>query len=332
MIPENLQLISVQPHDFYFLWQVEVQIVNFRKFGLSDKMHVCVWFPDNDLRKQRGEIAEEFKVKEWLALAQKYPEVKFFFYKDKGLSIKDFQLYIPQLRPQVLAKHFDNHPELSQKVIFYHDSDIIFNYLPDFEELSKDTINWQSDTSGYLDYNYLRRKEGEGKMPEEMAINILCKIGRVSVETFKSYAGKTGGAQYILKGIDGDFWRDIEKQVILIRKAFFYGVENSINKTYFSSEAAGFQSWCADMWAVNMALWTRNKTTDVTHLLDFSWATDSIDTYRKKPIYHNAGATGVQPGIFYKGKWVNQSPIGKVHKFDKKTASSEYVRAIMEVK
>jgi hypothetical protein len=46
MIPEDFVFISAQPHDPYMQWQVEVQIVNFRTFGLSDKMHILVWYPE----------------------------------------------------------------------------------------------------------------------------------------------------------------------------------------------------------------------------------------------------------------------------------------------
>lgn len=319
--------ISAQPHDIYFAWQIEVQACNFRKFGLSDKMHVLVWYPDNDLRRAEGKTVEEFKQKEWDEVKRKYPEVKFYFYKDQGV---DLGLYIPQIRPHILSRHFATYPELNQEVIFYHDSDIIFNYLPDFESLSKGYINWQSDTSSYLDYNYLRRKEDQGNMPPEEAIQTLARIGNVSIETFKSYASKTGGAQYILKGIDASFWQDVERQVLEIRRAFWHSIPDSINKKYFANESAGFQSWCADMWAVNMALWARCQTTDITPELDFSWATDSAETYHKKPIFHNAGANGSQPGVFHKAKWIHKSPIGLIHSVKKDSASYFYVQAIQE--
>lgn len=318
-VPDNMTFIQACPWDFYFVWQVEVNIVNFRKHNISDKMHVCVWFPDSS----------EVKLKPWFNLQNKYSEVRFFFYKDTGVNLG---LYIPQLRPHILAKHFDNFPELINEVIFYHDSDIIFNYLPDFRELETGPVNYQSDTSGYLDYQYLRSKEMQGNIPEDEAIRILCGIGNVSLDLFKSYEGKTGGAQYILKGVDGDFWRDVERQCIEIRRAFTYGQPQSINTRYFFSEAAGFQSWCADMWAVNMALWARSKITDVTPQLDFSWATDNNETYKRKPIYHNAGATGTQPGVFFKGHFINKSPIGKRHAVKNDSASWYYVRAIEEVK
>ena len=336
--------ISAQPSDIYFVWQIEVQACNFRKHGLSDKMHVLVWFPDNELRAQRGETIEVVPMEEWMKVAKKYPEVKFSFYKDKGLTLDQLYLYVPQLRPQILARHFDDNPELKNEVIFYHDSDIIFNFLPDLELLSEGPTNWTSDTSSYLDYDYLHRKEIEGKIPEDEALSVLAKIGNVTIDTYKMYTANTGGAQYILKNIDGDFWRDVERQCIEIRTAFTHVKEgnaikgpknrdfliNSINSKYFECEAAGFQSWCADMWAVNMALWSRNRPTETTPQLDFSWATDNIDTYNKKPIYHNAGATGTQPGVFYKGHWMTKSPIGKPLTAKKDSASWFYVKAIKE--
>lgn len=322
---KDLIFISAQPHDLYFVWQIEVQIVNFRKFGISDKMYVLVWYPDKN-------FPDKVDLNPWLQIANKYPEVKFAFIKDKGLTVEEFKLYIPQLRPQILARFFEMYPDLSKKVLFYHDSDIIFNRLPDFEKLLADNINWQSDTSHYLDYQYLRRKEKQGNIPDNEAVQVLADIGGVSIETFKSYEGKTGGAQYLIKGADSSFWRDVEEQVIKIRKAFTYGQPNSINTKYFKSENEGFQSWCADMWAVNMAMWKRNMITDITPELDFSWATDSAETYLKKPIFHNAGATVASHGIFYKGNWMNKSPIGLRHAVKQDSASWYYVKAIEEVK
>lgn len=312
----NYVFLSAQPADSYFVWQVEVQIVNFRKHDVSQYMHVTVWFKDHDLQP-------------WVKLAEKYPEVRFFFYKDEGVQL---DLYISQLRPHILKRHFWNHPELTDKVIFYHDSDIIFNFLPVFGDLGQGPINWVSDTSGYLDYKYLTDKEKEGKIPHEEAVKKMAEIGGVTVDHFKQYIGRTGGAQYILKGIDGDFWQDVENQCLEIRRAFTFGQPGSFNTKYFHTESAGFQSWCADMWAVNMALWSRGKEYDTTKELDFSWATDTAERYHAKPIMHNAGATGTQPGVFFKGQYIHTSPIGKKFAVRKDTASYYYVKAIEEVK
>lgn len=300
-------------------------------------MNILVWHPeqaemterDSKTKKVIRKFMQSPDLSGWEKLQEKYPEVTISLYKDEGV---DLGLYIPQLRPQILKKHFELNSHLKNVSLFYHDSDIIFNYLPDFELLAQGDVNWQSDCSHYLDYDYLRKKEIEGNIPEEEAVSKLAEIGKVSVETIKSYTGKTGGAQCILKGIDSEFWADIEKQVIAIRKAFFFGVEGSFNQKYFSSEAAGFQSWCADMWALNMALWSRGKVTDVTKILDFSWATDNAETYHAKPIFHNAGATRMTPTLFFKGAWIQDSPIGaKLKPPPENTASYFYWKAIQEV-
>jgi len=311
----NMLFICAQPHDLYFQWQCEVLITNFREHNLSDKMHILVWYPQTGLDPG------------WKKLVGKYREVKFFFYKDEGV---DFNLYIPQLRPHILKMHFKGRAEeLKGKVIFYHDSDILFNYLPDFDYLCQGDINWQSDTSSYLDYTYLTQKEKQGAIPEGTVVNKLAEIGEIDPEVIKSYDRNTGGAQYILKDIDASFWEDVERMCLEIRKYLMV----DINQKTFASESQGFQSWCADMWAVNFSLWKRGKKTQVTPFLDFSWATDSLETYQKKPIFHNAGATPQNKVLFFKGAWINRSPIGaKIVGVSKLFASSKYVEAIAKVK
>lgn len=316
---DNLIFISAQPYDNYFVWQIEVQIVNFRKLGVSNKMHILVWYP-------RG---EKSRLKNWHLLQEKYKEVTICFYEDGGINES---LYIPQLRPHILKFHFYKYEDqLKDKVFFYHDADIIFNRLPDFETLLKYNICWQSNTTSYLDYSYIQNKERQGNIKDKEAINTFCKIGEITEDILIKYNGITGGAQSILKDIDYKFWIDVENKSIEIRKLFSYHIKGSINNRYFNSEDDGFQSWCADMWALNFSLWKRGIETNTTTELDFSWATDSIERCRLLPIYHNAGAEKNDKGVFYKGDWINESPIGKSIIVDSNSASSFYVKAINEV-
>lgn len=316
---KDLIFIQAVTNDLYFLWQVEVQIVNFRKFNISNKMEIIVWYPsyNNNLYN-------------WKELEIKYPEVKFFYYEDSGVNT---DLYIPQIRPHSLKKHFkENYNRFKGKTFFYHDADIIFNFLPDFNKLIKDDICWESDTSSYLDYDYIKRKEIQGNIPENQLLTVLAQIGNITIEKIKEYSGKTGGAQVLLKNIDYLFWEDVERISIQIRENMFYGVSDSLNKKYFQSENEGLQTWCADMWAINFALWSRDIKTNVTKELDFSWATSVWNDYIDKPIMHNAGASATQNNMFYKGDWINNSPIGKNININKTFASYAYVQAINNVK
>jgi hypothetical protein len=240
-LPDNLVFLNACPHDPYFTWQQEVLIVNMRKFGISDRIQIIVWYPKGSTHLLK-----------WRDLQTKYPEVKVYLYPDQGVQLG---LYVSQLRPHVLARHFDNNAEFfKDKVVFYHDSDIIFNYLPDFQTLCTDDVVYQSDTHFYLDYTYLRNKEKQGNLPEHEAVDLLAKIGRVSRETIQHYDGNTGGAQTLLKNVDGDFWRDVERMCLEIRYNFVHFQEfpinpNSINSRYFqggnglTAEQNGFQSW-----------------------------------------------------------------------------------------
>ena len=310
--------IQAVPKDDYFVWQLAVQATNFRKFGVSDRMEVVVWYPSwfTDWSK-------------WKKLEKAFPEVKFFYYEDEGVNLG---LYIPQLRPHSLKKYFRDEAErLKGEVFFYHDADIIFNRLPDFKSLGEGPICWQSDCSGYLDYSYIVRKEDEGKIPNHEALNLFATLGGITPETIQSYDGNTGGAQSILKGINAEFWQAVESITMQIRTSFFYDVEGSINRRYFPHEAAGYQSWACDMWGLNFALWQRGIPTSTTDELDFSWATDSLETFHRKPIFHNAGALP-KSGLFYKGSWIDKWPLDNPEvKFPpENTASNEYVKAIKE--
>jgi hypothetical protein len=98
----------------------------------------------------------------------------------------------------------------------------------------------------------------------------------------------SGGAQYILKNIDADFWKKVFKSCIDIKLTL-----NSYNRRFFESENKGFQSWCADMWAVLWGIWARNAKTLCPIEMNFCWATDLTEKLEDENmyIYHNAGVT-----------------------------------------
>jgi hypothetical protein len=79
-----------------------------------------------------------------------------------------------------------------------------------------------------------------------------------------------------------------------------------VNREFFKDENAGFQSWCADMWAVLWNLWLRNQETKVVPELAFAWSTDPIVKLKSHTILHNAGVTSPMMDsvpMFYKGKY-----------------------------
>ena len=135
MLSKKIVFISAQPDVPYFHWQVEVMIHNFIKAGINPNWIEVLW-------AHTGSPSAELN-----ALAQKYPYVRFFSYKK---TVANNFGYIPILRPDIIEQHFRAYPALANEVIFYHDSDIIFRQLPNFDEMSKGLYWYVSDTVSYL--------------------------------------------------------------------------------------------------------------------------------------------------------------------------------------
>ena len=67
------------------------------------------------------------------------------------------------------------------------------------------------------------------------------------------------------------------------------------------------------MWSVLWNLVLTGHEVKVTDDLDFSWATDTIEIYDKKPILHMAGVTDdIKHTKFYKGEFINVDPLEKL--------------------
>jgi hypothetical protein len=153
----KITFISAQPDNAYFHWQIEVMIHNFMKAGINPNWIEVIFAYDE-------KVSEEGR-----KLANRYPYVRFFFYKKTKMETHG---YIPILRPDVLSKHFKLYPNLSKEPIFYHDSDIIFRELPDFDSLTVDDIWYVSDTVSYIGSNYIKSKSEE-------ILDDMCRIANI---------------------------------------------------------------------------------------------------------------------------------------------------------
>jgi hypothetical protein len=81
----------------------------------------------------------------------------------------------------------------------------------------------------------------------------------------------------------------------------------------FPISSGEIQFWTAEMWSLLWNLWLSNFKTKVVPELDFSWATDDLKIYEKKPILHMAGVTDdLKNTKFYKGEYINVDPIKRL--------------------
>lgn len=284
----QLQIITAQPNDSYFVWQLRVQLTNFRKYGYSGFTNVLVWEHTDRVNR------EDFKGL-WRELVADFPEANFYFYDDPGGQLAKFIKtydYIPLLRPFLLAKHFKAHPELKNDAILYLDSDVVFTKPLDFHPFLDDSVCYLSDTSSYISGQYFDSKEKD-VIPDRLEAykeqDILAeatKLFDITREIAIANNDNSGGAQYLLKNIDHTFWEEVFVGCMRIRTYL-----RSINRRFFESEDKGFQSWCADMWSILWTLWRRKQETKCPRELDFAWATDDISKWDRVYLYHDAGAS-----------------------------------------
>jgi SAM-dependent methyltransferase len=341
---DEIVFVTAQPDERAFASEVEVQIHNFRKYGISSRMIVCVyWDKDQGLNS------------DWITLKHEYQEVEFHFFRSDTDDILPHQLhdYAPIIRPYCLKKLWRKKPELKDKAVFYLDSDVIFIDAPELDKYLADSTSYLTDTRSYLGVDYMKGKAVEIGQDPLLFIQRLCDISGVLVDKFlRGDLKASGGAQYVLKGVTEEFWQKVQEDCITIRSAFrqinrdkFYSIGQAKGQ---SAEDAGIQSWCADMWAVLMNLYYFNIEFSTPDFMKSIWSENEITRLQGDHlgtrILHNAGGNNVN-GVgymwdktkfrrkyngMYAGKWFWEVP-EELDKTSQELCSCLYTEAIQRV-
>lgn len=297
----NIRYVCAQPATDYYKWQVEVMINNFVSMGVNpNDMDIVCW-------KQNGVIPND-----WIKLAETYP-ARFFFYDDT----RENKHYISSIRPNILKQHFQAHPYLKKDAIFYHDCDILITKNPKdwitFEMVQDE--NWYgSDVRWYIGHDYIISKG-------EDILDKMCEIMEIPKELVKENELNCIGAQYLMKGIDYDYWDWVEHKCDRLFKEIteLNNLKKGADPTYHE-----LQIWCSDMWAVLWKGWLMGKKSFTDSAFNFSWGTSNETDYHNMNIMHNAGVTDSTSGYFYKAKYINELPYNKAEEPKRETASWHY--------
>lgn len=307
--------ISAQPCIIYYAWQVEVMLDNFAEIGIGDEFDIHILIAYDDNASNLNESAHLFQKIAWKFRGF----AKFFYYHDTRPRPVS---YISSIRPNILYQHFFSNPELSSSVFFYHDSDILLTKYPDFiRNYCQNDNNWYvSNTISYIGHNYIKSK-GQIVMDE-----MLSKFG-LSEQFIQSRESQSGGAQYIMKGVDWRFFLKMQEDCEVLFKDITK-LNNSLkieNPNYHE-----LQIWCSDMWSILWNAWMRGFKTEVIPELDFAWATDNIKSWEEKYIFHNAGVTdAMKSQLFYKSDFRTSLPYDITGEtYDKERASYKYFEQI----
>lgn len=302
-----VRLICAQPAILYYAWQVEVMLNNFKNVGinLNHVDIVCAIQTGTDMSL-------------WGKLAEAYP-ARFFFYRDDRPSPVS---YTSSVRPWVLAKHWKAHPYLENETVFYHDCDIVFSKPVDFERFEKSEHCHGSDVRWYISHRYII---GKG----EDVLNRMCEIVDISPKVIEDNELNCIGAQYVLKGITHEFWTNVFNHSEQLFKDI---TALNITKKKESPSYHELQIWCADMWALLWNLWKEGKQTIPDSELAFSWATSTEQDWYNHSIFHNAGVTGPDTGLFFKGSYIHKLPYNENLSINPGTASAKYYELINSFK
>ena len=311
----KLRFICAQPAIKYYAWQLEVMLNNFMEMGINlNQVDIVCW-------KQTKEIPEEYS-----KLANGYL-ARFFFYDDT----RETRHYISSIRPNILKQHFTKYPELENEAILYHDCDIVFTKPINWEQYLHDNKWYGSDCRWYIGHDYIISKG-------EDILNKMCEIVDIDKQLVKDNELNAIGAQYLMKGIDAQFWANVEKDCErLFKEITDLNNEKIELDRHTMSEGESrqpyhpLQIWCSDMWAVLWNGWKLGYESVCHPDLEFAWATSTEADWDRLNIFHNAGVTDAAGGLFYKALYMNELPYNKNPEIIEGTASKKYYEIIQKL-
>jgi len=305
---DEIIFVTAQPDDRFFVWEVEVQINNLRRYDLSHLYKCLVYW---ETKPGKTVINQD-----WLDLKEKYPEVEFFFFRENEKELPAAwvkNIYSSIIRPYILSKFFKAHPEHDNKSVFYMDSDVIFLGRPEIEKYMAGDEVYVTNTDHYLNIDYLQRKAMEANLPKDHFVDILVDITGIDRQKYiAADRVASGGAQYVLKPmLDGYavFWEKVLRDTLQIKQTFARE-----NQTHYqelgrlrpdgSAENAGVQSWCADMWGVLLNLIIFGKRVTSPSFMQCPWSSDATrrlthGDLKDSMMIHN---TGIGGNISHHGK------------------------------
>lgn len=295
-----MKFIIALPDHNYFLWQMLVQINNFKRLGYDVDTIYVVGKLTNKKSKILTDIIKKNKTK-----------CSFYVYNDDRT---DFT-YSSSTRPNILKKLFRDRPDLEKEAIFYLDPDVIFRKKIRFNDLEKNDIWYLSDTRSYIESSYIKGKSVE-------LFKRMCDVVGIDPSVVEENDANAGGAQYFMKNVTAEFWEKVERDSnelyrLMTTTLHEYSPDNPI------------QAWTADMWAVLWNAWLAGHETKIIKRFDFMWATDSITKWEKSSIYHNAGAIGEGDDLFVKTRY-QKSPFNQEIKCSDKYCSYKYLEEVKE--
>jgi hypothetical protein len=299
----KVKFIIPFPDSPYYLWQVLVQIMNFRKMGYEqDAVYPVSYF--------------QGKPSALLMRLVNSPDIKAKFHLYPAEERKD-RSYSAANKPWLMGKFFEQFPE-ETGVFNYLDPDVVFTNAMDFEPFIHDDKWYGSSTKSYTAITYIKSKS-------EQLLTDLCNIAEVSVESVEANDHNSIGAQYFIKNCAADFWFDIARKSTVGFKHM-----NDTAKIYKKPEDPyPIQAWASEMYFTQYEMIKRGIEPVASELMKFSGANHHISDWEAKPYFHNAMVPKENGRDFCKITY-QTSPFRKNIVVSDQSISCKYVELIKE--
>jgi len=299
--------VTTQPDNDFYLWQLQVQLNNFKKFGCEEKCIVI--FGYNPL------IGINPNAKYF----EKTTTAKVLYYPDnRELSTR---LYTPSIRPHLLKQLYRDNPEIIlNKNYMYLDCDIIFSGYPDFSKMNDEKYVHVTNTESLFSFEKIMVENKD-------LFEKMCKVVGITPYVVKKNLESAGGITYIFKFFhyfDYGFWNKVEKDSANLYKMMLVtNNEDSLD-----------QIMSANKWALLWNLWLIGYDTKKSIELNMTWAKNPIKDWNTHNLHNDAG---VKPedreNFFYKGDFIEKSPFDEDFSYVlKEYCNSMYVNEILATK
>jgi len=299
---KKIKFIIPLPDVSYYLWQVLVQINNFRKLGYEVDAHYPVCVFNNKQTDILTELIKSDNIKS-----------KFHPYKDTRTDT----VYTASIKPWLMSQYFKEFPEEKENIYIYLDPDVIFLKPIDWSPFINDDIWYESDTCSYLDSTYIKSKN------PQLFIE-MCDIVGLSPELVMQNDKNCGGAQYITKNNTFEYWDEVQR----LSHPLYTHMRDTAEKYKTPEQVYPIQAWTSEMWTTNWVLWKNGGKTKCIPELDFHWANHNMRDL-KHSIYHNAGITEDDGQHFSKIAY-QKSPFKKEIKGSQESLSYKYIEEIRD--
>lgn len=300
MQKDRIRFVSAQPDHRHFVWQTRVYLHNYTSLGIPLRHCVALF----------GVEAVGSPTPELCALREDFPNADIRIYRDTRDA--DGRAYPPSIQPHLIRKALDDSPEWEAAPAFFHDCDVAFRRLPDFDRMLREHPRAcvLSDSRDYVGFEHLhglceKIRAEKPEIPVDDLILAMCDVVGIDPRVVRENEAGSGGAQYLLQGVGRPYWEKVYRDSVALRRLF----DDYVRRHGLEKEPKEYvQVWTAGMWAYLWNLWLEGMETVIHPEMKFLFS--GAVSAEAAPILHMAGLQHeLKHSHFDKQDWWELDPV-----------------------